>query len=235
MKDEKTNILVADKPGPERDVLAAVLTKLGYQVETADSARELEDKLSSDRDFAVVILRSRLYQDRATDKARELGTANRRVILVSDDMPPGGMVGFVDLTENTLLALGVRVPEIVFATNDLVYSRKSAFRRKKRIYGGLSASFRVGETWQKGALYNLSPDGAFIETLRPPQVGETLTIRFSLPNDQEVVVPGRVTWRVGANETKGRRSPPGVGVQFVDVDEGTRALLERFVHSGGQA
>ncbi len=235
MKDEKTKILLADKPGPEREVLAAVFSKLGYGVETADSAHELEAKLASERDFAVVILRSRLYQDRAADKARELGTADRRVILVSDEMPPSGMVGFIDLTENALLALGVRVPEIVFATNDLVYSRKSAFRRQKRVYGGLSTSFRVGDSWQKGALYNLSPDGAFIETLKPPQVGETLTIEFSLPSGEKVVVPGRVTWRVGANETKGRRSPPGVGVQFVDVGEDTRALLERFVHSGGQA
>ena len=234
MTEDKTKLLVADKPSPERDVLTAVLTKLGYEVQTADSAEEVEELLAGDEPYAVVILRSRLYGDGATDRARALGTSSRRVILVSDEMPPGGMVGFVDLTENALLALGVRVPELVFATNDLVFSRKSAFKRKKRVYGGFAASFQVDGEWHKGAVYNLSPEGAFVETLKPPEVGQTLTLKFSLPGHGELVLPCRVTWRVTASETQGRRSPPGAGVQFLDLDDATRQLLERFVRTGGQ-
>ncbi len=226
----KTHILIADAAGPERQVLEAVLGRLGYEVTTADSAAQLDQALASDRDFQVVILHSRLLGSNAADRARGMGTTTRRVILVSDDLPPGGeMMGFVDLTENALLALGVRVPEIVFAANDLVFSRKGAFRRKKRIYGGFGASYRTDGDWVTGGVYNLSSDGAFIETLDPPAVGTRLELKFELPGHGEVEFPCRVTWRVGASETAGRRSPPGVGVQFLDLTDETRGLLHDFV------
>ncbi len=206
------------------------MARLGYEVTIADSDRQFEDAMAGETDYRVVILHSRLFGSNAADRARAMGTPARRVILVSDDLPPGGeMVGFVDLTENALLALGVRVPEIVFAVNDLVFSRKGAFRRKKRIYGGFGASYRTDGDWVTGGVYNLSSDGAFIETLNPPEVGSRLELKFELPGHGDIEVPCRVTWRVGASETAGRRSPPGVGVQFLDLSEEQRTLLHEFV------
>ncbi|MCD6499375.1 MAG: PilZ domain-containing protein [Deltaproteobacteria bacterium] len=226
-KNAEKTLLVADFPGPDRQVLTAVLERLGYDVHLADNVAELNQALEGIADFSVVILRFRLLGDEAADRARVIGTPQRRVILLSDDPAPGGeMIGFVDLTENALLAMGVRVPEIVFATNDLIFSRKGTPRRKKRIYGGFTAAFRQDDEWVTGGLYNLSADGAFIETIRPPDIGSKLTVRFALPGHSEMEVAARVTWKVETAETSGRRSPPGVGVQFLNLtDEQAKVIL----------
>ena len=139
------------------------------------------------------------------------------------------MVGFIDLTENALFAMGVRVPEVVFAINDLIYSRQGAPRRKKRIYGGFSATYKLEDRWIKGGLYNLSSEGAFIETLTPPEPETRLKIRFSLPDQPEVEVGAKVTWKVESSQTAGRRSPPGMGVYFEQMSDEARTSIHRFV------
>jgi uncharacterized protein (TIGR02266 family) len=225
--------LVADHPGPERQVLEAVLQRLGYQVTTADSIDALHAALEKGPDFAAIILKARLTAQHGTDLARSLGSPQRRVILVSEDPPPGGeMIGFIDLTENALLAMGVRVPEVVFAVNDLIFSRQGAPRRKKRIYGGFSASYKIDDKWITGGLYNLSSEGAFIETLKPPQPGTTLRVRFSLPEHPQTEVQAKVTWTVDATQTAGRRSPPGIGVHFENMSDEQKQLIHQFVMKG---
>ncbi len=231
MKSTKeSNLLVADYPGPERRVLEAVLKRLGYRVVTADSVDAMMNALEGETPFDVVILKARLSDDSPTDLARRLGSSERRVILVTEDPPPGGeMVGFVDLTEDVLFAMGVRVPEIVFAVNDLIYSRQGAPRRQKRIYGGFSASYKLNDNWIKGGLYNLSSEGAFIETLSPPEPRTNLKLRFALPGHPEMEVGAKVTWKVDSSQTAGRRSPPGMGVYFEEMTEEERESIHSFV------
>lgn len=232
---ENKNVMLADLPGPEREVLSAVLLRLGYQVEPADTVEEMQRRLDGPTPFHVVVLRSKLAGDDAVPLARTLGSPDRRVILITEEPPPGGeMIGFVDLTENALLAMGVRVPEVVFAINDLIFSRKGAPRRKKRIYGGFPASFRVDDRWITGGIYNLSAEGAFIETLDPPHTDAEIRVRFALPGQPEMTLASRVTWRVEASQTAGRRSPPGMGVQFLALSDQQETQIREFVRTGGR-
>ena len=232
---DNKNVMLADLPGPEREVLSAVLNRLGYHVESADTVEEMQQQLGSSTSFHVVILRSKLAGDEAVTLARSLGSPERRVILISEEPPPGGeMVGFIDLTENALLAMGVRVPEVVFAVNDLIFSRKGAPRRKKRIYGGFPASFKVDDRWITGGLYNLSAEGAFIESLDPPKTDARIRIRFTLPGQSEMELESRVTWRVEKSQTAGRRSPPGMGVHFLDLTEEQETEIKAYVQRGGR-
>jgi uncharacterized protein (TIGR02266 family) len=232
-KTNEKNLLVADHPGPERQVLVAVLKRLGYRVTQVDTIEGLRETLDQQTHFDAVILKARLAAREGTDLARSLGSPDRRVILVSEDPPPGGeMVGFVDLTENALLAMGVRVPEVVFAVNDLVFSRQGAPRRKKRIYGGFSATYELDGEWITGGLYNLSSEGAFIETLDPPEPETRILVRFALPGHSETEVRARVTWTVDATQTAGRRSPPGMGVHFENMTEEQKTMIHQFVMGG---
>ncbi len=227
---KENHLLIADHPGPERQVLNAVFRRLGYNVVTADSIAEMEETLKKGISFDVVILKARLTDDIPTDIARKLGSHERRVILVSEDPPPGGdIVGFIDLTENALFAMGVRVPELVFAVNDLIYSRQGAPRRKKRIYGGFTASYKHKDAWIKGRLYNLSSEGAFIETLSPLEPQTKLKLRFALPGHPELEVGVKVTWKVESSQTAGRKSPPGMGVYFEEMKEEDRKSVHSFV------
>jgi uncharacterized protein (TIGR02266 family) len=233
---EIKSVLVADLPGPERDVLSAVLDRLGYQVESADTVEDMKGRLEGSTPFHVVILRSKMAGDEeGMQLARTLGQTERRVILISDEPPPGGeMVGFVDITENALLAMGVRVPEVIFAVNDLIFSRKGVPRRKRRIYGGFPASYKAQEDWITGGIYNLSSEGAFIETRDPPSTGSEILVRFTLPGHEGMELKSRVTWRVEASQTAGRRSPPGMGVQFLNPTEEEDSKIREFVKSGGR-
>lgn len=228
-------IIVADRRGPERTVLEAVLKRLGYVVHPVDTADALQESLAKGQVADLVVLDSGLAGDLADDMARSISRPDRRVILVDSRARVGReMIGFIDLTEDAFRGIGVRVPEIVFLANDLLFARSGVPRRKRRVYGGYPATYVVeGETSQ-GALYNLSSEGAFIETVNPPNTKTEVSVHFELPGVGEFTLTGRVTWRVKADETEGRRSPPGMGLQFVNIEPVDEEKISAFVASGGR-
>jgi CheY-like chemotaxis protein len=232
--DSKKTVVVADHRGPERTVLEAVLKRLGYGVIPVESTEELDAKLKSGATVDLVVLGSELAGESPDDLARRIGRPDRRVILVdAQDRGDGQMVGFIDLTEDAYLGIGIRVPEIVFLANDLLFSRAGIPRRKRRIYGGFPTSYEVDGERVQGSLYNLSAEGAFIETVTPPATEKMVQVDFDLPKVGAFSFKARVTWRVQSHETEGRRSPPGMGVQFVDVDPAETEKVQMFVSSGG--
>lgn len=227
-------IVVADHRGPERTVLEAVLKRLGYVVHAVDTADALQELLAQGQAADLVVLESTLAGDRADDVARSISRGDRRVILVDSRVQVGReMIGFIDLTEDAFRGIGVRVPEIVFLANDLLFARAGVPRRKRRIYGGYPATYELGGEVTQGAIYNLSAEGAFIETVTPPQTKSEVRIRFELPGVGSFDITGRVTWRVRADETEGRRSPPGIGLQFIDTPPEDEEKIRAFVASGG--
>ena len=235
-EQNKKFIVVAYQRGPERTVLEAVLKRLGFSVVSVDKAEDLESTLAGTEQVDLIVLGSELAGSRADETARTLSRPDRRVILVdAHDRGGGEMIGFIDLTEDAYLGISVRVPEIVFLANDLLYSRAGAPRRKRRIYGGYPARFEVDGEKVQASLYNLSAEGAFIETVTPPATGKTVAVDFELPGVGEFSLSGRVTWRVQAHETEGRRSPPGMGLQFIDTDPVQEENIRVFVASGGRA
>lgn len=82
-----------------------------------------------------------------------------------------------------------------------------------------------------GFAQNVSRSGAFLQCLLPPPVGTQLTLRFRLPGGDRAIVSGcaRVVW---SRAHVGRPGPPaGVGVQLVDLPQGSRQVWERFCAS----
>lgn len=228
------NIIVADHRGPERTVLEAILKRLGYTVHTVETADALGALLSAGQSADLVILDSNLGGDRADDMARSISRPDRRVILVDSRQLVGReMIGFIDLTEDSFRGIGVRVPEIVFLANDLLFARSGVPRRKRRVYGGYPATYEIQGEVIQGAIYNLSSEGAFIETVTPPQTKSELKLSFTLPGVGDFTLMARVTWRVKADETEGRRSPPGMGVQFTDTSPADEEKIRAFVATGG--
>jgi uncharacterized protein (TIGR02266 family) len=233
-RDNKT-IVVADHRGPERLVLEAVLKRLGYAVQPVENAAELEAALQGPVPVDLVILGSELYGENADDVARAISRPERRVILVdATDRPTKEVVGFIDITENAIRGINVRVPEIVFLANDLLFARTGTPRRKRRIYGGYPARYEVGGEAVEASIYNLSAEGAFVETLSPPETGVAVQVRFELPGQGVFALSGKVTWRVQSNETQGRRSPPGMGLHFVEMDPVSEEKIRAFVSMGGR-
>ena len=81
-----------------------------------------------------------------------------------------------------------------------------------------------------GFCIDLSSGGLYLQTDFPLEVGESLILRFSLPDQDKIVTcNSRVAW---VNTKKNRlrpESPPGAGIQFVDMSIEEVKSIHRFL------
>ena len=76
---------------------------------------------------------------------------------------------------------------------------------------------------------NLSRGGLYINTDKPMPVDTVVRLLVTLPGAHfPVELKGRVT-RVNATGVPGSHESPGMGVEFLDVDDDKRSRIEEFV------
>ena len=76
---------------------------------------------------------------------------------------------------------------------------------------------------------NISKGGLFVATPTPEKLGTVLELRFKNPGtDESIKVEGEVVW---ANDPEdGKDHPnPGMGIQFLKMDEETKEAVLRLV------
>lgn len=79
-----------------------------------------------------------------------------------------------------------------------------------------------------GYAENISRSGLCFSAANPPAVGTTFPVEFVLPDNRTMVqCTCRVVWQ-RRYETTGRPSV-GVGVEFVDLDQAKRQLIDQWV------
>ena len=75
---------------------------------------------------------------------------------------------------------------------------------------------------------NISPGGMFIKTLTPLALGQVLDFEFDLGDGFELIKGrGEVTWTRVQDE--GSLRPPGMGIRFLELSDGSRDLIYRMV------
>src|SRR5438067_1642372 len=76
----------------------------------------------------------------------------------------------------------------------------------------------------------LSTDGVFVCSLRPPKPGTRISLKLYLPGAPDPEEASAVVgeWR-SAEEAKVRKTPPGAGVQFVDSSDEFRERIDRAI------
>jgi len=81
-----------------------------------------------------------------------------------------------------------------------------------------------------GFCVDLSSGGLFLQTEYPLRVGESLILRFNLPGqDKTISCDSRVAW-VNTKKNKLRpESPPGAGIQFVNIPLEEAKSIYRFL------
>jgi molecular chaperone DnaK len=78
---------------------------------------------------------------------------------------------------------------------------------------------------------NLSPGGMFIGTKEPKEAGALIYLQFWLKDGQKLIEGlGKVVWASATGE--GGR-PPGMGVEFVNFDAASMALIEEICRARG--
>jgi uncharacterized protein (TIGR02266 family) len=92
---------------------------------------------------------------------------------------------------------------------------------------GVAPEPKSADTFREMLMSSLSLGGCFIKTQVPEPPGAMVMLRFALPGVEDsmlVKAVGRVCW------TKdGRDGPPGMGVQFVRVDDEDLMQLSNYV------
>jgi uncharacterized protein (TIGR02266 family) len=75
---------------------------------------------------------------------------------------------------------------------------------------------------------NIGDGGIFVQSWVHKKVGDHLTLRITLPDDEEPIETiGEVRW-VRAYD-RAHDTPPGFGISFLDLDEHDRARIDRFL------
>jgi uncharacterized protein (TIGR02266 family) len=87
-----------------------------------------------------------------------------------------------------------------------------------------------------GVSANLSTTGMFVESDRPQPVGAAFAFKFRIEDWELIHGTARVVWT--RERSEGKHRPPGMGVQFVDLDAQSRRmvrwLVEKHIDQGGQ-
>jgi len=101
-------------------------------------------------------------------------------------------------------------------------------RRANRLQHELLVAYRSMDGFITDWAVNISRGGMFINTRNPLAVGTTVRLIISLPDTAfPFDLTGRVTRVAEFNNPSNQ--VPGMGIEFVGVDDEKRARIERFV------
>src|SRR5207237_4052716 len=83
---------------------------------------------------------------------------------------------------------------------------------------------------------NISPTGMYIVSSNPEPPGRVLDLEFRLGDGFEIIQgKGEVVW--SRSMADGPNRPPGMGIRFVELSEGSKDLIyrivDRYVQEGG--
>jgi uncharacterized protein (TIGR02266 family) len=82
-----------------------------------------------------------------------------------------------------------------------------------------------------GVTGNISQDGAFVATPRPPSVGERVTLRLAVPGHAVLLaVDAEVRW---LRPSAAGGQPAGVGLSFIDPPFGVSLCIAWLLHCAG--
>jgi uncharacterized protein (TIGR02266 family) len=98
----------------------------------------------------------------------------------------------------------------------------------KRVSTVLVAKFKACGKLADGKIRNLSLGGLFVGTRSIPPTGETVRVRFRMPDGHLVDVSGMVWWTT--RQSDGPHRVPGFGLRLMDrhprYEQGVRSMLQ---------
>lgn len=99
----------------------------------------------------------------------------------------------------------------------------------QRVPVNIEVDYRSDENFLFAYITDLSAMGIFVKTTEPHPPGTRLTLRFKPLGAPEFVIQGQVVWINPYRPGDPDSINPGMGVQFVDLDQDTQRRLTRLV------
>ena len=101
-------------------------------------------------------------------------------------------------------------------------------RRSERIELMVRVDYKTVDELFSEFARNINEGGMFVETESPPEPGAVVALQFRIPGSAEpIAVMGRVV-RITAGD---RDEPPGMGIEFENLDTQSRDLINQLVRS----
>ena len=117
--------------------------------------------------------------------------------------------------------------QLPYRVRTLVYPQERNQRAADRMPSGLPVMCRVGQTWVQGVIANISRLGMFVKLEDAPKPGLQVLLQFLLPAIPRLFeVRARVVW---AARPEHGAAVPGMGAEFLDLDEAGSAAIDAAV------
>ena len=225
-------IILAHEDRQERAKFGRVLRRNGFDTYFAGSSDELVEAMQK-RDARAVIASCDLP---GTPPAELILEARHR----EEEVPPAILVCGADgidelrreLPEDKTLKYfetGTDPEGVTFVLNELLAPPPIGARRSSRILWAAPATFRISgnENTMTGYTFNINLGGIYIRTLTSLPLQTKIEVSFRPPFGRgEVFVDAQVVWRKQMGDTSGAASPPGMGLQFLDLWPADAAAYE---------
>jgi type IV pilus assembly protein PilZ len=99
-------------------------------------------------------------------------------------------------------------------------------RRSTRTAVELRVDYSTVDAFFSDFASDINEGGMFVESESPPEVGTGVTLHFALPRrDEPLKLEGRVVWRREPSQGE----PPGMGIEFDQMDRSTREQINALV------
>ena len=101
-------------------------------------------------------------------------------------------------------------------------------RRSERVGLVVRVDYKTVDELFSEFARNINEGGMFVETEAPPDPGSQVALQFRVPgSDEPIQVMGRVV-RASVGD---RDEPPGMGIEFENLDGQSRELINQLVRS----
>jgi CRP/FNR family cyclic AMP-dependent transcriptional regulator len=153
------------------------------------------------------------------------------VIALEDTVVDLADKGFLDREFNQLTSdfrqlLVTLVRRLKKTTDDFV---DASSRLETKVTGTVRISFKRESDFFKAYIANLAKGGLFVKTMKILPVDTFLNVEFSLPNRNQMIhTTGKVVW-TRSKDKSSEKMPPGMGIQFVDIDPEDERLLKNYM------
>ena len=138
-------------------------------------------------------------------------------------MATGQMFSQSDISEP--VSLGDDTP--THTASQFAPSENRPRRSRPRVHMQTAVKLKSGEQPYQGFAANVSDGGIFVLTDSLVPVGTELTVTFTLEG-KRIDSRGIVKW-VRRPDEKSRSANSGIGIEFLDISEAARQLLQRYV------
>lgn len=92
------------------------------------------------------------------------------------------------------------------------------------------ATLRVNNRVIEGYIHDLSDGGVFVESKEPLEVGTTVDIEFTIPeNDELLKAHGEVRWGIDDPAKCSIDDVPGMGIQFLKIPTKSKSIILDYV------